>query len=128
MLKIMFFSLNMPHYGHYSTHHFIYHSKWKIDPRRASCPEEGDAEGSWKSVARNHGMTGPTLKAFNVDPATGEVIPLKAGATIYLPSADEILFEQLYAKHRDYKKAEAEYGEMKAAHHVDVLRAARDMR
>jgi len=87
---------------------------------------DGDAEGRWKSVARNHGMMGPTLKAFNVDPATGELAPLKAGATIYLPSAEEILFEQLYAKHRDYKKAEAEYGEMKAAHNVDVLRAARD--
>ncbi len=85
-----------------------------------------DADAAWDAIARNNGMMGSTLKAFNADPDTKAAVALAAGMSIYLPSADEIVFEQLYARHGDYKKAAQAYGEMKSGTNLDTLRAARD--
>ncbi len=86
---------------------------------------QGDADATWDAIARDNGMTGAVLKSFNADEGTKAAVELQEGAVIYLPSADEILFGQLYTLHGDYKKAEAEYGELKAGPNVKVMRAAR---
>lgn len=101
---------------------------------------QGGGDDTWRHIARSHGMMGETLKVYNVQVVqktvrrnkrtiktdVQQVLKLEEGVEVYIPSTDEILFAQIYERHRDYAAAEAEYGELKGSGNLKILDTARD--
>lgn len=94
-------------------------------------------QATWKHVARQHGMHEKILMAFNehvstVDQGGGQDTPLattpklEAGVTIYIPSADEVLFKQVSEqKGGDVAATTAEYNALAGSHNLEMMRTAR---
>ncbi|MBM4319187.1 MAG: DUF4157 domain-containing protein, partial [Deltaproteobacteria bacterium] len=85
-----------------------------------------DPTSAWQTLGDRFGLKPENLTVFNVDQATGQVVQLAEGVEIYIPSADEVLFSQIFEQTKDYKAAEQRYGELLASGNVGVMRAARD--
>jgi hypothetical protein len=107
--------------------------KVKLAPGRTVTlkPEDVGGGDPWRTLARNHGMSPENLQAFNPHltgiGATGVAgpQPLAAGATLYIPSAQELGFAECRRKAGSYDAAIALWGKMVAGPNVKVLDAAR---
>jgi hypothetical protein len=78
------------------------------------------ASATWKHIADQHGTIAWRLKQAN------EGVEPVAGATVYVPSAEEQLYADILRQQGDEGAAAEVYAELTASGAVDVLRGARE--
>lgn len=111
-----------------------------IAPGKAYAVTEADLEGgegqAWRKIARDHGMHENRLIPFNQHIASVEVDgalaneavtpQLVQGASLYIPSAEELAFADCRQKADSYEAAVQLYGELASGSQIKIINAARD--